>query len=86
MACVHHCFLTSAGASIGRHCVAVVRAGTLVAPWDVHALKGTQVANALGTLINVITGVSIFSQVVALSAVTLVGAIDVGTLLTAGVG
>ena len=45
--------LTPAGASVRGHDVAVFRAGTLVAAWDVHTFEGTQVASALRALVNI---------------------------------
>ena len=47
------CLLTFAGASVGRHLVAVGRTGTLVAALHVDALEGTQVAHTLAALVNV---------------------------------
>lgn len=76
----------STGASVWRHGVPVFRAGTLVTAKNVHTLVGAQMADALGTLVDVFTGVPVLPEVVALSAVALVGAVDVGTLLTAWVG
>lgn len=62
----------SAGASIWRHAVAKLRTGTLITARDVHTLVCTQMAEALGTLINVFTGMSVLPEVVALCAVALV--------------
>lgn len=76
----------SAGASIWRHCVSIFRTRTLVTARNVHTLIGTQMANALGAFVNVFTGVPILPEVVALSAVALVGTVDVGTLLTTRAG
>lgn len=71
--------------SVGRHGVATSRTGTLVAAGDVDTLEGTEVANALGALVDVVTGVSVLFQVEALATVALVRAKDVSTFLTAGV-
>lgn len=76
----------SARASIWRHGVSIFRTGTLVTARNIHALIGAQMADALGTLVDVFTGVPILPEVVALSAVALVGTIDVGTLLIAWAG
>lgn len=76
----------SARASIWRHGVSILRTSALVTARNVHTLVGTQMADALGTLIDVFTGVPILPEVVALSAIALVGTIDVGTLLTAWAG
>lgn len=45
--------LTPAGAPVCRHGVSVFRARALIAPRNVHALVGAQVAPALQALVNV---------------------------------
>lgn len=76
----------STRASIWRHGVSIFRTSTLVTARNVHTLIGTQMADALGALVDVFAGVPILPEVVALSAVALVGTVDVGTLLTAWAG
>lgn len=76
----------STGASIWRHAVPIFRTSALVTARNVHTLVGAQMADALGTLVDVFTGVPVLPEVVALSTVALVGTVDVGTLLTAWVG
>lgn len=44
---------TSAGASVGRHGVSIFRTSALVTARHVHALIGAQMADALGTLVDV---------------------------------
>lgn len=70
------------GASVRSHAVSMFRTGTVVTSWDVHTLVGTEMTDALRTFISIFTGVCVLTQVVALSAVTLVRAIDVHTLVT----
>lgn len=58
--CMHFCWFyfldggfTSARASIWRHGVSILRTSTLVTARNVHTLIGTQMADALGTFVNV---------------------------------
>lgn len=44
---------TSAGSSVRRHGVSVLGARTLVAAGNVHTLIGAQVADGLGTLVDI---------------------------------
>lgn len=110
--------LTSAGTSVCRHGVSVLRTCALIAPRNVHTLVGAQMADALRALVDVwgdmgeyqsgetktqvwhtdvarqygrkelptVAGVPVLLEEVALSAVTLVGAVDVGALLAARAG
>lgn len=76
----------SAGASVGRHGVSIFRTRALVTARHVHALIGAQMADALGTLVDVIAGVPVLPEVVAWPAVALIGTIDVCALLAAWAG
>lgn len=75
----------SAGPAIGHHGVALLRAGTLVTARDIDTTEGTEDTSTLGALINVFACMPILCELVALPAVALVGAIDVGTFLAARV-
>lgn len=50
---ISHEGFTSARASIWRHGVSIFRTSTLVTARNVHTLVGTQMADALGTFVNV---------------------------------
>lgn len=60
--------LTPARASICRHGVSVFRAGALIAPGDVLALVGAQMADALRALVDVWARGENTGQVTALNA------------------